>query len=124
MPSKGAALLTASLLFLPAAAAAQDISEGHRLAARWCSACHAVEDVVRGPVQDAAPSFVSIAKMPSTTAMSLTVFLMTPHPSMPNFSLSRAEIRNVVAYILDLNRDEARPIKMQIPAPVGRRRHD
>lgn len=124
MPSKGVALLAAGLLFVPAAADAQNISEGHRLAARWCSTCHAVEGVVRGPVRDAAPSFVSIARMRSTTEMSLTVFLMTPHPSMPNFSLSRKEIRDVVAYILDLKRDETRPIKMQISAPARRSRHD
>jgi mono/diheme cytochrome c family protein len=40
--------------------------------------------------------------MKSTTEMSLAAFLTTPHGRMPNFSLSRAEIRDVSAYILSL----------------------
>jgi cytochrome c1 len=41
--------------------------------------------------------------------LSLTAFLMTPHPSMPNFSLSRQEIRDVVSYILSLKDEEKGP---------------
>jgi mono/diheme cytochrome c family protein len=117
---KGAVLFLAGSLLWSTAASAQDIDDGHRLAARWCSACHAVEAVVQGPVQDAAPSFLSIARMPSATQMSLTAFLMTPHPTMPNFSLTRAEIRNVVAYILSLQEGDSQFIKTGIPRPAPR----
>lgn len=122
MPSKAAALLAASLLFWPAVVNAQDSNEGHRLAASWCSACHAVENTVRGPVRDAAPSFLSIARMPSTTEMSLTAFLVTPHPSMPNFSLSRKEIRDLAAYILALREEAGLSIKTSNPATQRKRR--
>ena len=113
--------VSAGFLLLPGNASAQDINEGHRLARNWCSACHAVEDVVRGPVQDAAPSFLTIARMPSTTEMSLTAFLVTPHPTMPNYSLTRKEIRDVISYILMLNQDGSKTINTKAVAPRNAR---
>jgi len=91
-------------LFLSAIAPAlaQDAQAGHQLAKMWCSACHQVESSPSGISRDTPPSFAAIAGMPSTTSMSLTVFLSTPHPAMPNFSLSRKEIADVSAYILSL----------------------
>jgi mono/diheme cytochrome c family protein len=121
MLGKSVAFLSVGLLFLSCVAHAQDVTEGHLLAGRWCSACHAVEDVVRGPVQDAAPSFLSIARMPSTTEMSLTAFLITPHPAMPDFSITRKEIRDVVAYILLLKQDGSKPINIQTDIPRSTR---
>jgi hypothetical protein len=41
--------------------------------------------------------------MASTTSTSLNAFLSTPHPSMPDYALSRQEIADVSAYILSLN---------------------
>ena len=103
-------LLSAALGLSPGLSAhAQDVTAGHRLAAAWCAGCHEVEKTVRGPISDAVPSFISIAKMPSATQTSLTVFLMTPHPSMPNYTLSRKEISDVIAYILSLREDESLP---------------
>ena len=103
-------LLSAALGLYPGLSAhAQDVTAGHQLAAAWCAGCHQVEKTVRGPINDAVPSFVSIAKMPSATQTSLTVFLMTPHPSMPNYTLSRKEISDVIAYILSLREDESLP---------------
>jgi hypothetical protein len=40
--------------------------------------------------------------MSSTTEAGLAAFLSTPHGKMPDYSLSRNEIRNVSAYILSL----------------------
>lgn len=87
---------------------AQDAQAGHRLARMWCSACHQVESPAVGTSRDTPPSFTAVARMPSTTSISLTVFLSTPHPAMPNFSLSRKEIADVSAYILSL-RPETQP---------------
>ena len=55
-----------------------------------------------GPASDAVPTFPGVARMPSTMAMSLRVFLQTPHSLMPNMQLSRAETDDVIAYILSL----------------------
>ena len=81
---------------------AQDIEAGRMIAQTWCSRCHAVDAQSHGAQNDAVPSFLAIAKMSSTTQMPLTVFLSTSHGRMPDFSLTRTEIRNVSAYILSL----------------------
>ena len=42
--------------------------------------------------------------MPSTTELSLKVFLRSSHKSMPNFILQPEEADDIVAYILSLRR--------------------
>jgi mono/diheme cytochrome c family protein len=81
-----------------------DPVEGGQLARTWCSGCHRVEAGTAGPANDAAPSFSSIAHMPSTTTLSITAFLRTSHPPMPDLRLTEAEIADVSAYILSLRR--------------------
>jgi len=83
-------------------ARAQDVDAGERIAKTWCAGCHVVDAKNRKTANDAIPSFSSIAKMSSTTSTSLEVFLSTPHGRMPDYSLSRNEIRNVSSYILSL----------------------
>lgn len=81
-------------------ATAQDVGAGYRIATRRCSGCHEIGKV---PVQNVvSPPFAAIARMPSTTLMSLTVFLSTPHHRMPDYILTRREIADVSAYILGL----------------------
>ena len=38
--------------------------------------------------------------MPSTTSMSLRVFLQSPHANMPDYRLTRDQLDDVVAYLL------------------------
>lgn len=73
---------------------------GRRLASDQCTACHAA-DRPAGP-GDRASSFTEIARMPSTTSLSLRAFLLMSHPSMPNYKLTPEEVDDVVAYILTL----------------------
>lgn len=47
---------------------------------------------------------MSVAAMPSTTVMSLRVFLQTPHLRMPNFALTAEQTDDAIAYILSLRR--------------------
>lgn len=61
--------------------------------------CHALTNVPQR-----APAFSAIAAMPSTTALSLRVFLQTSHPTMPNIMLSPSERNDVTAYILSRRR--------------------
>ena len=51
-----------------------------------------------------AADFAEVANLPSTTALSLKVFLQTSHKEMPNFSLKPAEADDIIAYILSLKR--------------------
>ncbi len=76
-----------------------DVAAGHRIADQWCSACHKIDAASTGGL---APAFPEVANLPSTTALSLKVFLRTSHQKMPNVQLSQSEADAVVAYILSL----------------------
>jgi mono/diheme cytochrome c family protein len=79
-----------------------NITSGKQIAATWCAACHRIDPNV--VVIDSAPDFYSIANLPSTTALSLKVFLETSHDQMPNFRLTQSETDNVIAYILNMKK--------------------
>jgi len=81
-----------------------DVRAGRGLAANWCANCHRIAPDGPGPATDAAAPFASIAAMPSTTSMSLRVFLQSPHANMPDYRLTREQLDDVVAYLLSLRR--------------------
>lgn len=82
---------------LPNAAAA-DVANGEQLARRWCADCHVVaRDQSRGNTQ-AAP-FSAMAKKPGFDAAKLALYLLLPHPKMPDMSLSRKEAADLAVYI-------------------------
>jgi hypothetical protein len=62
----------------------------------------------RGPDQKSAasdvPFFTSIAKRSPSEIDALAGFLADPHPPMPKLSLTREEIRDLLAYIGTLRR--------------------
>ena len=74
---------------------------GHKLAEAWCTACHAIDG--RGArAQGAGPDFVAVANMPSTTELSLKVFLQSSHANMPNIMMTSEQRGDLVNYILSL----------------------
>ena len=101
--------ITASLAATTFALAqeAGDPVAGKRLAEQLCAKCHALPGAVMSGF--VAPNLVAVAKMPSTTGLSLHVFLQTPHAKMPNYQFSRAEMDDVIAYILSLKQAPDRP---------------
>jgi mono/diheme cytochrome c family protein len=78
-----------------------DAAKGRSLAEAWCSECHAVAPKAVPPQRNA-PDFVAVARMPSTTALSLNAFLRSNHRSMPNFMIAQRDADDIVAYILTL----------------------
>ena len=82
-------------------------SEGHRLADAWCKDCHAIEATTAGTTgaANAAPPFTAIANQPSTTELSLKVFLRSSHRSMPNLVITPDQADDLVNYILSLKRN-------------------
>ena len=76
-------------------------SAGRQVAMEICSSCHRVVAGQLAPVQNT-PSFIDIANMPSTTALSLKAFLRSNHKRMPNFIISNSDTDDVVDYILSL----------------------
>jgi len=94
------AALSALAIAEGAAWAGGDPQIGLAVAARWCSGCHA--DSEAASASDAAPSLQHIAEVNAGKTDWLKSWLMSPHPPMPNLSLSRTEIDGIVAYLLTL----------------------
>jgi mono/diheme cytochrome c family protein len=82
---------------------AADVRNGERIARRWCEPCHVVAADQREVTGDAAP-FASVAKRPGFDAARLAMFLLDPHPKMPDMSLTRIEAADLAAYIATLAR--------------------
>ena len=96
-----AALLSFIALAAPASAWAADAANGKRLAERWCATCHIVSPgQQRGTTQT--PPFSEMAKKPHMDAPALALFLLLPHPKMPDMALSRNEAADLAAYIVSL----------------------
>ena len=97
-----AALAMPALVLLSGAAQAADTAVGRHIARTLCSECHQVGPASPQPPNSTAPRFPDIARMPSTTELSIKVFLRSSHPHMPNIMLSPAQMDAVAAYILSL----------------------
>jgi mono/diheme cytochrome c family protein len=92
-------LLLIMFAALASPARAADAESGERLARRWCAACHVVAaDQSRGSTQ--APPFSTIARKPGLDAARIALFLLLPHPRMPDMNLSRSEAADLAAYIV------------------------
>jgi len=77
---------------------AASAGNGEKLAKRWCSVCHVVAtDQTRGSTQ--APPFSTIADKPGFDAAKLALYLLLPHPRMPDMNMSRSEAADLAAYI-------------------------
>src|SRR5664279_3003524 len=83
---------------LPNTATAADVANGGVLAKRWCAACHVVATDQQRANGQAAP-FSAIGKTPDLDPAKLALFLLLPHPKMPDMNLSRAEAADLAAYI-------------------------
>jgi mono/diheme cytochrome c family protein len=80
---------------------AADNRHGEQLARRWCSSCHVIGEVPKGSVQQGPPSFRSVTEQ-GLTSRQLQAFLSHPHGSMPDLSLTRGEIDDLIGYIESL----------------------
>jgi len=76
-------------------------AHGKVMAETWCSACHLVSPEQNRANADV-PTFLSISKRLPTDADFLAAFIANPHPPMPNLSLSRQDIQDLLAYIATL----------------------
>jgi mono/diheme cytochrome c family protein len=83
------------------ALAQSNADSGRAIAERWCSSCHLVSPDQTSAVADV-PAFMSIAQRSDTELDALEGFLVNPHPPMPDMSLTRNEIRDLLDYIRSL----------------------
>jgi mono/diheme cytochrome c family protein len=92
-------IAAAFVLALSDVGAAADLVRGRGIALRWCSECHVVASG-QGHGSDAVPTFAQISGSEHLDEARLSGFLANPqHSQMPNFSLTRSEIADLVAYI-------------------------
>ena len=78
-----------------------DIARGRSLAQANCARCHVVTPSGKAGWTNA-PSFVSIANRPNTTAASIEQVVQQPHVHMLNLPRGPAEARQLAAYIMSL----------------------
>ena len=95
-------LRAVTLVFLVLAAptahpARADATRGSQFAQQWCASCHVTSGNPIGNIQQGPPSFHTIAG--ARTADQLRAFLLHPHGAMPDLSLTRMEIDDLVGYI-------------------------
>ena len=116
LPLRLVALL---ILFMTAGAAfaqqtqnADDIRQGHQLAAMLCAQCHvaAADQRFMPNLDPPAPPFTTIAQRPDLGAEWLKTYLATTHrgldnpKGMPNPYLADYQVRQVTAYLLSLRK--------------------
>jgi cytochrome c len=99
MPCRLPAAVLLSLVLAAATArpTRADATRGSQLARQWCASCHVTSGNPAGNVQQGPPSFHTIAG--ARTADQLGAFLSHPHGAMPDLSLTRQEIDDLVGYI-------------------------
>ena len=107
MKARSALIILMCMVPVAATAGAGNPLTGRQTAAVLCVPCHRIGETRQG----GAPSFVDVANMPSTTALSLKVFLRSNHNEMPNLIIPDSETDDLIAYILSLKQ----------PAAPGRR---
>jgi cytochrome c len=93
-----------------------DAENGKQLAEKLCISCHVISEGAETSVPAGVPSFRGIANKPGQTGDHVRSKLINPHPPMPDISLSRQEIEDIIAYLDEL-RDEAAGAPLLPPQP-------
>ena len=75
-----------------------DPQAGLEYAKKVCANCHGISNA-KSTVPEAT-AFSEIANRPEMSANALLVWIQTLHPTMPNITLEREDLADVIAYIL------------------------
>lgn len=97
-------------LMWPLSPVAGYVGGGEAVAKRWCAGCHSVDGT--GGVA-LAPPFAAIEARPGIDRDKLALFLVFPHPDMPNIRLTPKEAADLADYLL-----RHRPVKLPIEIPI------
>ena len=81
--------------------AAGQANSGKQIAVQLCASCHLVTEEQKSALADV-PTFAAVSAKYGEEVDFLVGFLADPHPPMPNFNLTRREIRDLLAYIKSL----------------------
>ena len=93
---------------LTSGASAQEtaVRRGQAIAQTWCVTCHAISDTNQPSALADAPPFRALAARPGLDVASLRKALLLPHPVMPEFPLTNADVEALAAYIASLKEAE------------------
>jgi len=94
-----------------AGVAAQEraVERGRAIAETWCVACHAIGETSQASALADAPSFRTLGQEPGFGPERLRRALLLPHPAMPEFPVTNADIDALAAYIGSLSGNGAAP---------------
>jgi len=81
-----------------------DPSRGLSYSKKVCAECHGVEAIDDQSPHAAAPTFKAIVNTRGMTGTALAVWLQSPHPTMPEIIVPKADRNDVIAYILSLGK--------------------
>ena len=107
-----AAFAVASALVAPAlaqTAVTPSADRGRELAQRLCSSCHVTPDAPVASVPASVPPLRAIANKPGQTGDHIILTLMQPHAPMPDLSLTRVEILDLLFFLESLRTDKTAP---------------
>ncbi|MFL9828308.1 c-type cytochrome [Rhodoplanes sp. SY1] len=85
----------------PGAVVPPDPERGAAIATRWCATCHVTSEDQTQATGEATP-FPALARRNAFDAAALALFLLDPHPRMPDMNLTRAEANDLAAYVRSL----------------------
>jgi cytochrome c len=88
---------------------APSADRGRDLAQRLCSSCHLTPDAPIASVPASVPPLRAIANRPGQTGDNIILTLMRPHAPMPDLSLTRIEILDLLFFLETLRTDKAAP---------------
>lgn len=90
---------------LCAGVSAQDMAaeRGKTIAETWCVTCHAIGEGNQASALTEAPPFRTLANEPGFGTEMLRRALLLPHPAMPEFPVTNADIDALAAYIGSLS---------------------
>jgi cytochrome c len=92
------ALIAMSNIAAGSSSLAADPRKGAQLAQQWCASCHMIGGAPPRTALPGPPSFRAVARG-VLAADQLQAFLTRPHGSMPDLSLTRSEMDDLIAYI-------------------------
>ena len=82
------------------------VRRGLAIAQTWCVNCHAISDTNQASALADAPPFRALAARPDLSVAFLRQALLLPHPVMPEFPLTNADVEALAAYIGSLKGSE------------------
>lgn len=82
---------------------APDPEHGKVLAKQLCSGCHLVAQSQRSAVVDV-PTFAEIANRPEQTPGAIMARIIIPKHPMPVIPITKAELKDLAAYVMSLRR--------------------